>query len=75
MLILLCFATALWVVTTVIVWINDHRKVATVSAVVGVVAEILMWSLGVPWSLVGVAVLGVLAIVCMFAVPEVFLGG
>lgn len=65
--------TAAWIVTTVVSWLYENRRVPIWTAVLGIVAQIAIWGFHI--GLLGVAVLGVLTIVAMFSVPEVFLGG
>lgn len=67
------FLTAAWIVTTVISWNNDNRKVPILTGVLGVVTQVAIWQFQIGFW--GVAVLGVLTLIAMFSVPEVFLGG
>jgi hypothetical protein len=65
--------TAAWIVTTVISWIYENRKVPIVTGVLGLATQIAIW--GFHLGFVGTAILGVLTLVAMYSVPEVFLGG
>jgi hypothetical protein len=65
--------SAAWIVTTVISWIYENRKVPMITGVLGLITQVAIWSYGL--GFIGIAILGVLAIIAMFSVPEVFFGG
>lgn len=65
--------TAIWIVVTVVSWIQGNRKVPTVIAVLGVLTQVAIWTLGI--SFWGIAILAILTLVGMLSVPEIFLGG
>lgn len=65
--------TAAWIVTTVVSWLYNNRKVPILTGVLGIATQVAIWGFDI--GFVGIAVLGVLTIIAMFSVPEVFLGG
>ncbi len=66
-------ATALWLVVTVVNWINENRGVTAIIGTLGLLIQVGMWGFGI--GLWGFAGLGVLIVIGMLAVPDVFLGG
>jgi peptidoglycan biosynthesis protein MviN/MurJ (putative lipid II flippase) len=63
--------SAVWVVVTIVSYIQGNRKLPIAIAVLGLLAQIGIWMIGIGY--LGVAVLALLTLIGMFSVPEIFL--
>lgn len=65
--------TSVWIVVTVVSWVQGNRKVPIGIAVLGVLTQLAIWTIGIGFW--GIAILAVLTQVGMFSVPEIFMSG
>ncbi len=65
--------TSVWIVVTIVSWVQGNRKVPIAIAGLGVLTQLAIWTIGIGFW--GIAILAVLTLVGMFSVPEIFMSG
>lgn len=63
--------SAAWIIVTVVSYIQGNRKVPIAIGVLGLLAQIGIWVIGIGYW--GVAALALFTVIGMFSVPEIFL--
>ena len=63
--------SAAWIIVTVVSYIQGNRKLPIAIGVLGFLAQIGIWVIGIGYW--GVAALAFLTVIGMFSVPEIFL--
>ncbi|MBB5351675.1 type IV secretory pathway VirB2 component (pilin) [Haloferula luteola] len=62
--------SAIWVVVTVVSYLQGNRKVPMAIGVLGCLAQVGIWAFGIGYW--GVAVLALCAVIGMFTAPDIF---
>jgi peptidoglycan biosynthesis protein MviN/MurJ (putative lipid II flippase) len=63
--------SAAWLVVTVVSYIQGNRKLPITIGILGLVAQVGIWVIGIVFW--GVAALALFTVIGMFSVPEIFL--
>jgi|GEM_PF-1487187 len=63
--------SAAWIVVTVVSYIQGNRKLPTAIGVLGLLAQVGIWTIGIGYW--GIAALALFTVIGMFSVPDIFL--
>ncbi len=65
--------TASWIVTLIVSWNDGNRAMPIVIGLLGAIIQAGIWYLG--FGYFGVGGLGLLTVICMWSVPDIFIRG